>query len=138
WAVRCAIPIPAGSFVAEYHGLVITDKEAEELRNKEVEDPDMYLFELDGEAMASGDTERKKENMLCVDARDVGNVGRFFNHSCEPNLFIQNVHVAQTIPPIPLPPRWPVLCLFALRRIDAGEELTYDYGYLLKKLKNES
>jgi hypothetical protein len=36
WAVRCAIDVPAGSFVAEYAGTVITDAEAETCRNRKV------------------------------------------------------------------------------------------------------
>jgi len=120
--VRCAIDVPAGSFVCEYAGTVITDAEAEACRERE--DGDMYLFELDGAAQASGDQRREQESPLCIDAGPCGNVGRFVNHSCEPNLFVQCVHVTRH------DLRWPVLCLFALRDIPAGEELTYDYNYV--------
>lgn len=51
----------------------------------------------------------------------MGNESRFINHSCDPNL-----HVV----------RWKLadydeyqIGLFAMREIDAEEELTYDYGW---------
>lgn len=49
------------------------------------------------------------------------NLGRFVNHSCEPNCEIQ---------------KWSVdglfrMALFAQRDIKAGEELTYDYNFAL-------
>ncbi|KAI3941712.1 hypothetical protein MKX01_018302, partial [Papaver californicum] len=31
------------------------------------------------------------EPEFCVDAGPVGNAGRFINHSCDPNLFVQCV-----------------------------------------------
>jgi hypothetical protein len=54
-----------------------------------------------------------------IDACQKGNIGRFINHSCNPNSEIQ---------------KWQVrgeLCvgLFTLRDVKAGEELTFDYNY---------
>lgn len=51
----------------------------------------------------------------------MGNLSRFINHSCAPNLamycvFVDNVDA-----------RTPRLALFARRRIRRGEELTFDY-----------
>jgi SET domain-containing protein len=60
----------------------------------------------------------------CATQGPHGSVARFVNHSCDPNLFVQNVHVHRH------DLRWPVICLFALRAIPAGEELTYDYNYV--------
>lgn len=57
-----------------------------------------------------------------VDAKDYGNVARFINHSCNPNLFVQptlSTHLDDSMPKI---------CLFASRDTFPGEELTYDYG----------
>ncbi|XP_016057932.1 PREDICTED: histone-lysine N-methyltransferase SETMAR [Miniopterus natalensis] len=54
-----------------------------------------------------------------VDPTRVGNVGRFLNHSCEPNLLMVPVRVDSMVPR---------LALFAARDIAAGEELSYDYS----------
>ncbi len=57
-----------------------------------------------------------------VDALDYGNVGRYINHSCQPNLFVQPAVVGHTDPDHPL------ICFFAGVNIPAGSQLTYDYG----------
>lgn len=54
-----------------------------------------------------------------VDPARVGNVGRFLNHSCRPNLAMVPVRVHSTLPR---------LALFAVWDIGAGEELTFDYS----------
>jgi hypothetical protein len=58
-----------------------------------------------------------------VDAMSEGNIGRFFNHSCDPNCEVQNVfyHTHD--------PRFPCICLFTTRTVKAMEELVWDYGY---------
>ncbi|KAI9552321.1 hypothetical protein GHT06_022686 [Daphnia sinensis] len=33
------------------------------------------------------------EKCFVIDARNIGNIGRYFNHSCEPNIFVQNIFV---------------------------------------------
>ncbi|RZC60493.1 hypothetical protein C5167_022244 [Papaver somniferum] len=60
---------------------------------------------------------------FCIDAGQVGNVARFINHSCDPNLFVQcvlsshqNVKLARVM-------------LFAAENIPPLQELAYDYGY---------
>ncbi|KAJ7515986.1 hypothetical protein O6H91_22G037200 [Diphasiastrum complanatum] len=63
------------------------------------------------------------ETKLAIDASNYGNVGRFINHSCSPNLFAQCVlfdHHDVRIPHI---------MLFAMENIPPLTELTYDYGY---------
>lgn len=54
-----------------------------------------------------------------VDATYFGNVGRFINHSCQPNLYIQPVRVENAIPRV---------AMFALSDIPADTELSYDYS----------
>jgi SET domain-containing protein len=50
------------------------------------------------------------------DAAVDGNIARFINHSCTPNCWIEIVPMTKTI--------W----IRASRRIDPGDELTYDYA----------
>jgi histone-lysine N-methyltransferase SETDB1 len=35
----------------------------------------------------------KEEFSYSLDAKKIGNIGRYLNHSCEPNCFVQNVFV---------------------------------------------
>jgi len=35
----------------------------------------------------------KDEEVYIMDAKDEGNLGRYLNHSCEPNVFVQNCFV---------------------------------------------
>ncbi|KAK2887525.1 hypothetical protein Q8A67_015753 [Cirrhinus molitorella] len=64
-----------------------------------------------------------EESCYIIDARQEGNLGRFINHSCSPNLFVQNVFVDTH------DLRFPWVAFFASKRIKAGTELTWDYNY---------
>ncbi|KFZ68944.1 Histone-lysine N-methyltransferase SETDB2, partial [Podiceps cristatus] len=64
-----------------------------------------------------------EENSYVLDATKEGNVGRFLNHSCCPNLFAQSVFVETHNRSFP----W--VAFFTNRHVKAGTELTWDYGY---------
>lgn len=65
------------------------------------------------------------DDELCyiMDAKNDGNIGRYLNHSCSPNVFVQNVFVDTH------DLRFPWVAFFALTYISAGTELTWDYNY---------
>ncbi|CAB1429614.1 unnamed protein product [Pleuronectes platessa] len=63
----------------------------------------------------------KVEDVHVLDASREGNVSRFINHSCRPNLFIQNVFTDCH------DPAFPVIAFFTSRRLKAGTELTWNY-----------
>lgn len=106
WGVRTLMDIPKGTFVCEYVGELISDSEAD------IREDDSYLFDLDNK---DGDT-------YCIDARKYGNISRFINHLCEPNLVPVKVFVEhQDL-------RFPRICLFSSKDIAAYEELGFDYG----------
>lgn len=65
----------------------------------------------------------KDEAVYIMDAKHTGNIGRFLNHSCEPNVFVQNVFVDTH------DLRFPWVAFFAISNIRAGTELTWDYSY---------
>ncbi|XP_058177570.1 histone-lysine N-methyltransferase eggless [Anopheles ziemanni] len=65
----------------------------------------------------------KHEQIYVMDAKKTGNLGRYFNHSCVPNLVVQNVFVDTH------DPRFPWVAFFAKANIKAGEELTWNYAY---------
>uniref|UniRef100_A0AAQ4P0A9 [histone H3]-lysine(4) N-trimethyltransferase n=1 Tax=Gasterosteus aculeatus aculeatus TaxID=481459 RepID=A0AAQ4P0A9_GASAC len=64
-----------------------------------------------------------EESCYIIDAKLEGNLGRYLNHSCSPNLFVQNVFVDTH------DLRFPWVAFFASKRIRAGTELTWDYNY---------
>ncbi|XP_076233464.1 histone-lysine N-methyltransferase G9a [Calliopsis andreniformis] len=106
WGLRTLRHIPKGSYVCEYVGEIISDSEADHRED------DSYLFDLDNR---DGET-------YCIDARRYGNIARFINHSCAPNLLPVRVFVEhQDL-------HFPRIAFFANRDIEADEELGFDYG----------
>ncbi|XP_018371408.1 PREDICTED: histone-lysine N-methyltransferase eggless isoform X2 [Trachymyrmex cornetzi] len=63
------------------------------------------------------------EAVYIMDAKTTGNIGRYLNHSCDPNVFVQNVFVDTH------DVRFPWVAFFALQYIKAGQELTWNYSY---------
>ncbi|XP_061381656.1 uncharacterized protein LOC116776497 isoform X3 [Danaus plexippus] len=63
------------------------------------------------------------EACYILDAKVQGNIGRYLNHSCVPNVFVQNVFVDTH------DPRFPWVAFFALTAVRAGGELTWNYNY---------
>lgn len=64
-----------------------------------------------------------------MDAKMCGNIGRYFNHSCSPNVFVQNIFVDT------YDLRFPWISFFALNSIKAGTELSWDYNYTIGSVK---
>ena len=64
-----------------------------------------------------------REEPYILDARVKGNLGKYLNHSCDPNIFAQNVFVDTH------DLRFPWIAFFTSRRLEAGEELAWDYNY---------
>ncbi|XP_026157109.1 histone-lysine N-methyltransferase SETDB2 isoform X1 [Mastacembelus armatus] len=62
-----------------------------------------------------------EENVYFLDASKEGNVSRFLNHSCQPNLFVQNVFTDTH------DPGFPIMAFFTDRVVKAGTELTWNY-----------
>ncbi|NXN94053.1 SETB2 methyltransferase, partial [Rhinopomastus cyanomelas] len=82
---------------------------------------DVFCEEADGDRTLVKNA--NKENRYVLDATKEGNVGRFLNHSCCPNLFPQSVFVETHNRSFP----W--VAFFTNRHVKAGTELTWDYGY---------
>ena len=57
-----------------------------------------------------------------IDAKHYGNIARFLNHSCDPNLYSALVFVEHRDRRFPRP------AFFTLRDVQANEELTWSYG----------
>ncbi|NXU19549.1 SETMR methyltransferase, partial [Pardalotus punctatus] len=123
WGVRTLQPIPEGGFVCEYAGEVLGFAEAQRRAQAQTAQDPNYIIAVrehlhDGRVMET-----------FVDPTRIGNVGRFLNHSCEPNLFMVPVRVDSMVPR---------LALFAATDISAGEELSYDYSGRFRNLPGTS
>ncbi|KAJ7550851.1 hypothetical protein O6H91_07G121600 [Diphasiastrum complanatum] len=123
WAVRTAQHIHRGTFVCEYLGEVLNDAEA----NKRGERYDTigcsYLYDIDVHLDTSAS--RRGAKPFVIDATKFGNVSRFINHSCAPNLINYQVLVES------MDCQLAHIGLYASRDIAIGEELAYDYRYKL-------
>lgn len=105
--VVCCHDITAGTFICEYVGEVMSVESADR-RMVEYHDEGVtayYQMQLDGHEI--------------VDAGKKGNIARFINHSCGPNMATE---------------KWTVrgescVGLFALRDVPAFTELCYDYKF---------
>lgn len=113
WGVRTLECISGGTFVCEYAGEVIGFQEARRRQLSQKAADSNYIIAVREHSSCSSVAE------TFVDPAAVGNVGRFLNHSCQPNLVMQPVRVHSLVPR---------LALFAGRDINVGEELTFDYS----------
>ncbi|CAN0862840.1 Histone-lysine N-methyltransferase, H3 lysine-9 specific SUVH3 [Linum grandiflorum] len=135
WGLRSWDPIRAGAFICIYAGEA--SEKVKSAQNGEASDGDDYVFDTTREyesfrwncepGLIEEDLNDRDEQYdipfpLVISAKNVGNVARFMNHSCEPNTFWQPVvyennnetHIN--------------IAFFAIRHIPPMTELTFDYG----------
>ncbi|XP_014483608.1 PREDICTED: histone-lysine N-methyltransferase SETMAR [Dinoponera quadriceps] len=105
--------IQKGRFICEYAGEVISLHEArrriETNRRHNAMNYVLVVREHYGNRVA----------VTCIDPERFGNIGRYANHSCDPNSSLVPVRVEGIVPR---------LCLFASREIKNGEEVTFNYA----------
>jgi hypothetical protein len=107
--------IPEGETLIEYVGEVISWEEAQDRHPHDPNDPNhTFYFHVNEDKV--------------IDALHGGNSSRWINHSCDPNCEADEENER--------------IFIKALRNIQAGEELNYDYGLIIdepytKKLKAE-
>ncbi|XP_058081322.1 histone-lysine N-methyltransferase SUVR5 isoform X2 [Magnolia sinica] len=125
WAVRAGEPISRGTFVCEYIGEVLSDQEANRRGERYENKGCSYLFHMDAPV---DDMSGLNEGMVpyVIDATRYGNVSRFINHSCSPNLISYQVLVES------MDCQLAHIGLYASRDIAVGEELAYYYCYKLR------
>ncbi|GFU22461.1 histone-lysine N-methyltransferase SETMAR [Nephila pilipes] len=113
FGVRSKEFIPKYSFVCEYVGEIIDEHEAEQRLKKHGLKESNYIYVI------KEHISNNKCIQTIIDPTFVGNVGRYLNHSCSPNLFSVPVRAGSMIPKI---------CFFAKKDIFPFIELTYNYG----------
>ncbi|CAB9503172.1 36 and H4 lysine-20 specific [Seminavis robusta] len=113
WGLAVQETVKRGGLVQEYLGDVIDEPTKEErLRQWNLEhpnDPNYYIM-----CLSSG---------WYVDARETANMARFINHSCDPNCILWRFNVGGYMRD----------GIFALRDIQPGEFLSYDYHFDTKQ-----
>ncbi|XP_020597840.1 probable inactive histone-lysine N-methyltransferase SUVR2 isoform X3 [Phalaenopsis equestris] len=130
WGLRTLEELPRGAFVYEYVGEILTRKEFCDRTVQGYGSAEhTYTLVLDADW---GSVEGlRDEEALCLDATFYGNVGRFVNHRC----FDANL--------VEVPVEWETpdhnyyhLAYFTARKVEAFEELTWDYGIDFKDLEH--
>ncbi|XP_013166582.1 PREDICTED: histone-lysine N-methyltransferase SETMAR [Papilio xuthus] len=105
--------IDKGSYICEYAGEIITKSQALKRHQINVNNMKMnFIFCLN-------EYSNNKVTQTFVDPSSFGNIGRYINHSCEPNCFIVPIRVNTPLPK---------LAIFSLTEISAEHEITIDYG----------
>lgn len=105
--------IQKGNFICEYAGEILTENEAK-LRYTLYKNLGIvnYIFCIK-------ETFGDKSLKTFIDPTKYGNIGRYINHSCEPNSKLIVMRVDDTIP---------ILGIFANKDIAEDTEITYHYG----------
>lgn len=96
--------IPEGTFIIEYQGERISEREANRRKQADTGNPyHTFFFSLESGKM--------------IDGASDGNDARWINHSCDPNCEAREEKGR--------------ILIYAVRDIKRGEELNYDYGLIL-------
>ncbi len=124
WGVRCNTDIAAGECVVEFAAEIITRQEYSERVAAYDERGLNYTMQcIEKFPERKGQKERKGRPLRVLrhyfDATCHGNIARFINHSCDPNLEPRPVRIYSSVPRI---------YFFARRGICSGEELSFCYG----------
>ncbi|KAI9484159.1 MAG: hypothetical protein EXX96DRAFT_561119 [Benjaminiella poitrasii] len=110
WGLHTEDHVNANDIVVEYVGEVISHQVAEKRgrRYARCGVGGSYLFRVDDETVI--DTTRK------------GNIARFANHCCTPNCSVKVMIIDKQ----------KRVVIYAIRDIESGEEITYDYRYSIE------
>lgn len=120
WGVRCEEELIAGEFIDIYLGEVISNSETSQRESADGILKGSYLYSLD--KFTDEVDGLTKETCHVVDGQYMGNVGRFINHSCVPNVRQHTVSYNKN-------DFWVYdLAFFAIERIPKGTELVFDYA----------
>ncbi|WOH06305.1 hypothetical protein DCAR_0625730 [Daucus carota subsp. sativus] len=122
WGLRSWDPIRSGQFICVYGGEAIDTSKTMELRGEE---DNYYIFDSTRaypsvECFPDGHAEVPLP--LVINAYRSGNVARFMNHSCSPNVFWQPV-VRENYNEA-----YADIAFYAFGHISPLQELTFDYG----------
>ncbi|XP_057418199.1 histone-lysine N-methyltransferase SUVR5-like [Lotus japonicus] len=124
WGVRAGEAILRGTFICELIGEVLDEREARDRRKRYGKEHCSYFYDIDARFNDMGRMFEGESNYV-IDATRYGNVSRFINSSCSPNLMSYQVLVES------MDCKRSHIGLYASQDIALGEELTFDYRYKL-------
>jgi len=113
WGLRATVDLRKGMFVCEYAGEIISPEEARIRFTDRRPGQRNFILVLREFFGSSGMV------MTLIDPTSVGNIGRYINHSCQPNLVMVPVRTDTIVPK---------LCLFTNQDVPANVELSFDYS----------
>ncbi|CAO2836921.1 unnamed protein product [Amaranthus hypochondriacus] len=135
WGLRTWDAIRSGVYICEFAGEVLDKAKYDSEESSDISD---YVFDtsrvydkfkwnydppLVGEDEAGDSIEEYDiPTPLVISAKESGNISRFMNHSCSPNVFWQPIMYEQDGESLIH------IAFFAMRHIAPMTELTYDYG----------
>ncbi|HTH44512.1 MAG TPA: SET domain-containing protein-lysine N-methyltransferase [Oxalicibacterium sp.] len=109
--VFAARNIPAETFLIEYEGQRISEKEASRRQGGDPDNPyHTFFFSLDSGKL--------------IDGGDQGNEARWINHACEPNCEAREEKGR--------------VYIYTARDIKRGEEFNYDYGLVIDERQTKA
>lgn len=111
WCLFTNREINKGEFICEYIGEILNKSE---IKEREIKNYMITLNEINNR-----DNDKKIISSISIDGYKYGNISRFINHSCSPNLKPQLIYSKTDIPRI---------CFFSIEDIKANTELTWNYG----------
>lgn len=113
YGVRTNADLSEGEFVCEYIGELISLSDAKMKLSTLTIEEQCYVV------IYKEHFGKTRTLCTCVDATVKGNIARFINHSCAPNLIMLPVRAGCIAPR---------LCLFTLEPVAKGTELCFSYG----------
>ncbi|KAJ7555828.1 hypothetical protein O6H91_05G056600 [Diphasiastrum complanatum] len=121
WGVRTLENLPAGAFVCEYVGEILTHEELEGRKMSKsgyLKQPFPLLLDAD----LCSDHVLKNGEPLCLDSTHYGNIARFINHRCyDANVLDIPILIEST------DRHYYHVAYFTNRVVEVREELTWDY-----------
>lgn len=110
--VKTLVALQPGTYIGEYVGEIISNSLAAERLKLLGSNDTCFIIQY---------REYCSDRIMTtnVDATNKGNITRFINHSCGPNLVMIPIRSDSIVPR---------LCLFTCKRINAGDELCFNYS----------
>ncbi|CAF1044909.1 unnamed protein product [Adineta ricciae] len=127
WGLRTLHDLPRGTYICQYIGELITSDQGHE-RAQTMDDRYQTSLDLvkqihyEDNNTHRQNNDEEEEDPYVIDGSLYSNLGKYFNHSCDPNMYIQNVFIESH------DLHFPNLALFTRTRVKAGEELTWHYN----------
>jgi SET domain-containing protein len=124
WGLRPLHDLPRGTFICQYLGELLTSDQGHE-RAQTMDDKYQTSLDLvkqiryeithDEDDIDEDDDDDDDDEPYVIDGSLYSNLGKYFNHSCDPNMYIQNVFIESH------DLHFPNLALFTRTHIKAGQ-----------------